>query len=62
MLKPQNSASIMARTELITEKEPFIHHAQGIRSGLSFPRIDIPVGKGIPMAIPRGTKKIDVRE
>src|SRR3984885_4357974 len=46
--------NMMATTEPITVKNPFIPQTQGIKEGAYLLMISIPVGKGIPNRMPRG--------
>lgn len=55
-LNPQDIAIIAARIELITEANPFIDHAHGIRFGGTLLVILIPIGKGAPIRKPIGAK------
>jgi len=46
---PASTAIIVARTVLMTEKQPLIPHAQGIRLIFLSERYFNPKGKGIPI-------------
>lgn len=53
-LNPREIAKTVARTVAITEKQPFIPQAQGIRGGASEETLVSPKGKGIPIKKARG--------
>ena len=47
----------MARMAAITEALPLIAQIQGIKPGAESPTLRSPLGKGIPMSVPRGTSE-----
>ena len=54
MLNPKEIANTVAKTVLITEAQPFIPQAQGIRGEAVIETSFNPEGKGIPIKKARG--------
>lgn len=52
--KPTDKAMMIGSMDPSTEAQPFVAHAQGIRSSLEPSSILTPRGKGTPIRMPRG--------
>lgn len=53
-INPSSTATIVASTVLITDTQPFIPQAQGIKAVFIFEIRDNPAGNGIPIQNARG--------